>query len=275
MLRTLIPGRLDRRAVVPAALALVFAWFASGCAAPKPIPAQPRPFLFGQDTFAYANELQWIYYFDEKGAWTHRRNEPKPDYTHHCFVVVRAAKQFFLSARFEPGQPVADETTYRRRIRAVMASDPRSAAPDGEKVVIPGYGSLHEFSAAQERVLKEECGSFWQSYFQRGHWRMIFPFSRRHQAQAAGQLLASARANRPAVVHVACFPSLRINHALLLFDAQETDTEIEFAAYDPNDAQGPTRLTFDRARRTFRYPTNRYFPGGDVNAYEVYVSRCY
>ena len=31
----------------------------------------------------------------------------------------------------------------------------------------------------------------------------------------------------------------------------------------------------DARGRTFRFPANRYFPGGDVNVYEVYVSRCY
>jgi hypothetical protein len=247
----------------------------AGCASPRPIQPQARPFVFGHDTFAYANELQWIYYYDEQGDWVHRRNEPQPDYTHHCFVVARAAKQFFLNARFDPALPVADGATYRGRVRAVMASDPRNVASESEKILIPGYASLHEFSAAQEQVLKEECGGTWQSYFQRGHWRMIFPFSRGNQAGMAEQLLASVRANRPAVVHIACFPSLTINHALLLFGARETDAGIEFDAYDPNDAGQPTRLVYDRERRRFRFPMTRYFPGGEVSVYEVYVSRCY
>jgi hypothetical protein len=258
-----------------AGLGLALAWLVSGCASPKPIQPQARPFVFAQDTFAYANDLRWVYYFDERGKWTHRQNEVHSDYTHYCFVVVRSAKQFFMNARFDPHQPVADEATYRRLIRKVMASDPRNAAPEARKIVIPGYAHLYAFSAVWERVLKQEGGSFWQSYVQRGNWRMIFPFSRSHQETAAGQLLASVRAHRPAVVHVASFPSLRINHALLLFDARETAREIEFAVYDPNEAREPTRLTFDRTRRTFGFPTNRYFPGGDVNAYEVYVSRCY
>jgi hypothetical protein len=260
---------------LPAGLTLAWLCLAAGCASPRPITPQARAFVFGHDTFAYPNELLWIYYFDDQGKWSHRRNEPRPDYTHHCFVLVRSAKQFFLNARFDPHQPVATDATYRRLVRAVQRSDPRNAACDAAKIVIPGYANLQEFSAARERVLKEECGSFWQSYFQRGHWRMIFHFSRNHQDQMAGQLLASVRAHRPAVVHIACFPSLRINHALLLFEAEETATEIRFAAYDPNDAGAPTALTFDRARRAFRYPTNRYFPGGDVSVYEVYVSRCY
>ena len=34
--------------------------------------------------------------------------------------------------------------------------------------------------------------------------------------------------------------------------------------------QGPDSFTYDRASRTFEFPANDYFPGGRVDAYEVY-----
>src|SRR5439155_25347800 len=102
----------------------------SGCATSPPATSGSRHFAFEQDTFAYPNELVWEYHFDQRGKWVHQRREPNPDYTHHCFVVARAAKQFFLNARFDPAQPKADTKTCRRLIRKVVATSPRNELPD-------------------------------------------------------------------------------------------------------------------------------------------------
>src|SRR4051812_20433740 len=155
-----------------------------------------RPFDFEKDTFAYPNDLIWEYHFDASGKWVHQRREPQSDYTHHCFVVARSARQFFENATFDPAQPVAGEKTYRRLIRRVVSIDPSHPLPDAKKIVIPGYANLRDFSAAQEHLLKDECGGASQSYFQRGHWRMICPFSRTHQQRTAEQLLMDLKQNR-------------------------------------------------------------------------------
>jgi hypothetical protein len=243
-----------------------------GCATSRPVTTGSRHFNFARDTFAYANELVWEYHFDEHGKWVHQPRKPKPDYTHHCFVVARAAKQFFAHARFDASLPVANDRTYRRLIARVVSRSPLRESPEDERIVIPGYANLREFSAAQANPLQSECGGAWRSYFQRGHWRMIWPFSRRHQQNTAGQLVAGVKQNHPAVVHVVRFPSLRINHAVLLFDAVETEKEIRFAAYDPNSPEKPATLTFDRATREFSLPTNFYFPGGRVDVYRIYYN---
>src|SRR5688572_9939764 len=80
----------------------------AGCAT-APQSAPDRPFQFGRDTFAFPNELYWQYEYDQNGKWTTRPNDPKPTYAHHCFVLARAATQFFYHARFQPDQPVASE----------------------------------------------------------------------------------------------------------------------------------------------------------------------
>lgn len=229
-----------------------------------------RPFIFDQDTFSYANELVWEYRFDEQGKWTSRHREPKPDYTHRCFVVARSAKQFLQHARFDPDRPKAGADTYRRLIHQVISTSPRKELPEGRKIVIPGYANLREFSEEQGALLKAECGGAWQSYFQRGHWRMIWPFTRHHQRRTAEQLATGIKGNRTPVVHLVRFPSLKINHAVLLFAAREGDSTIEFSSYDPNAPDQPAVLTYDRATRTFRFPTNFYFPGGRVDVYEIY-----
>jgi hypothetical protein len=287
---TTIPA-LKRRAIVGMSLrdpcpfnfpkALPFAliaWLAlvpTGCSTVPPDLGGSRRFHFEEDTFAYANQLVWKYHFDERSKWTSRPREPKPDYTHHCFVVARAAKQFFAHARFDPALPVADGETYRHLIRRVVSQSPHRTATESERIVIPGYANLREFSAAQEGLLKGECGGAWQSYFQHGHWRMIWPFTRAHQERTAEGLVADLERNQPPVIHVVRFPSLTINHAVLLFDCSQTPTEIRFAAYDPNSPEQPVTLTYHRDTRTFSLPTNFYFPGGRVDVYQIYRNWCY
>ena len=99
---------------------------------------------------------------------------------------------------------------------------------------------------------------------------MIFPFSRRQQAQVAKQLAVRLKESGPAIVHVVRFPQLTINHAMLVFEAKETATGMQFAVYDPNDPTAPTSITFERENRSFFLPRNSYFFGGRVNIYQIY-----
>jgi len=257
-------------------LLLLAALLQSGCATSRRAePVSSRPFDFQRDTFAYSNQLTWVYGYDAQGKWTSRRREPKPDYTLHCFVVARSAEQFFVDARFDPSQPLADEDIYRRLIRRVVKTNLRRPVAESEKTVIPGYADLRAFSGANEKLLKAECGSALQGYFQRGNWRMIFPFSRRQQEHVAERLVARLQGGRPLVVHLARFPQLTINHAVMIFHAAETRDAIQFSVYDPNDPSKPSTLTYDRGSRTFLLPANQYFPGGRVDVYEVYCGHFY
>src|SRR5687768_7870870 len=134
------------------ALALLLA----GCAS-APKHSFSRPFTFRQDTFAYANELVWEYQFDDAtGKTSHRQREPEPKYTHHCFVVARAAKQFFQNARFDPSLSRVDAEAYRELIRRVIGVSPRKVLPEARRIVIPGYTNLFDFSSAWEDVLQAE-----------------------------------------------------------------------------------------------------------------------
>jgi hypothetical protein len=240
-----------------------------GCAAAKPA-ARTRAFDFQRDTFSYPNELVWVYGFDTNGQWTSHAKDPKPDYTLHCFVLARSAAQFFKAARFDPQQPIPDDKTCRQLVRRVVAANPRKTVPEDRRIVIPGYADLRSFSAARGDLLKQECGAAIESYFQRGHWRMVFPFTHHHQETTARELMESVRRDGLAVVHLVRFPSLAINHGIVLFATRESAERIEFSAYDPNDPTEPTGLTFDRATRDFLFPRNHYFPGGPLQVYQVY-----
>lgn len=104
---------------------------------------------------------------------------------------------------------------------------------------------------------------------------MILPFSRHHQEQMASQLVIDLKANIPPVVHVVRFPQLSINHSVLLFGAHETEQDIRFDAYDPNNPFKPVTLTYDRKTKTFSFPGNDYWRGGRVDIYEVYRGWAY
>jgi hypothetical protein len=233
----------------------------------------PRRFDFECDTFTFANELIWEYHFDSAtGKTTFTQRTPKPDYAHRCFVLTCAARQFLYHARFEPDKPVADDETYRRLIRRVIARNPRTPCEHGRQVVIPGYASLRQFSRAREALLKSECGGAWRSYVLRSHWRMIFPISRAHQTRTGERLVAAIRRNESPIIHLVLFPKLTINHGMMLFDVIETGDEIRFQAYDPNDPEKPTLLSFNRSTETFFLPANRYWAGGKLDVIQIFRS---
>lgn len=243
----------------------------TGVARATGAPRAAADFDFHRDTFAFANETKWSYSVD---AVTSRQvstpRVPPPEYTLHCFVLVRAARQFQLHARFDPALPAPDAGACRRLIRAVVSRGAQTASAAAEQVVIPGYAGLREFSGAREKLLQAECGGAWRSYFQRGNWRTVLPFSRGQQAAEAARLLANLQQGQLPIVHAVRFPQLTINHALLLFHAVEKAGAIAFSAYDPNLPGQPIALTYERASRTFTLPPLDYFAGGRVDVYEIY-----
>lgn len=257
--------------VIVAAVAVVLA---GCCVAPAP-PADParRAFDFQRDTFAYRNETEWVYGRDPvTGRQTHQPADPPPEYSLRCFVLARTAKQFHGHAEFRPEEPVLDREAYRRRVRELVRRDPRRPAPESRRVVIPGYAGLREFSAAWPELLKTEAGGAWQSYAQRGNWRMVLPFTRASQRAEAGRLARSIERSGAAVVHVSDFPRLKINHAILAYAWRETPGGMAFDTYDPNDPAGPLEMRFDSGSSSFHLPPTAYYIGGRLDAYEVYCS---
>ncbi len=235
--------------------------------------AGPRPFEFARDSFAFENETFWEYHFDAvTGKTRFSRREPKPAYAHRCFVLTRAARQFFYHARFDSRQEAADDPTCRRLIREVVARNPREPCAPEKQILIPGCASLRELSAARGALLKAECGGAWRSYVLRSHWRMVFPISRAHQARTARSLDAALKQNIPPIIHLVKFPALTINHSMILFAVTETKEGFQFQAYDPNNPQQPASLTFDRNRRAFSLPPNHYWAGGQLDIIEIYRS---
>jgi len=219
----------------------------------------PRRFVFERDSFAFANELLWEYRLvPETGKMKFSPRVPKPDYTHRCFVLVRAARQFLYHARFDSQARMADDETYRRLVRATVSRDPRRPASPQNQIVIPGFSNLREFSAARPQVLKEECGGAWRSYFLRSHWRMVFYISREHQQRTAARLEHALRQGFSPIVHLVTFPALTINHGMILFDvAADLGLSMRWLTDGqtiPQDLRSATaRLEAAAARRSGRH----------------------
>lgn len=242
----------------------------AGCAARAPAPAGTT-FRFGADTFAFENETVWEYRRDPAtGRLEWRRHEPRPEFSMRCGNMARAARQFRVHARFDASLPRVDDATYARLVADVLARDPRRSVPAPDPVVVPGYPDLAAFSRDHEALVKADLGGPWASYYQRGNWRMIFPFPPWQQQAVAGDLVAALRRGELPIVHVVRYPRITVNHMLLVFDVEETPTAIRFRTYDPNDPAAPVALVWDRASRTFEYPRTVYFLGGPVKVYPVY-----
>jgi hypothetical protein len=232
-----------------------------------------RPFQFGNDSIAFPNELKWEYGFDDRGRWVGHKRTPAPDYSLHCFVLARTAAQFYRFAEFHPELPKTNATAYTPLVQEVVKRNLRT--DEVHPVIIPGYSNLFQLSVDQEQMLKATAGSARQSYFQRGNWRMVFPFTRRNQERTATKLVEAIRHNGEAVIHVVRFPKLDLNHAILLYGYDEQPGTITFSFYDPNSPDEPRELLFDRKKRQFIFPRTNYFQGGPVNVYRIYSSWCY
>lgn len=245
----------------------------TGCVSvPTYTAPKPRAFDFKRDTLAYANEMVWEYRTDPvTGQITTHVKTQKPEFTQRCFTVSRMARQFFQYAQFDPALPKADGDRYREIIDAVVSRSPGEAREQG-KVVIPGYANLRRFSRDHAALLKAFSGGPLSSYFQFSNWRMIFPFSRDHQARTAQQFLDAVKLNRLPLAHLIrfdTFPVTEIDHFIMIVSAVETATEIRFRVFEPNEPARPSALIFDRATRSFIFPRNRYFAGGAIDVYEV------
>ena len=248
---------------------LVLVGFLLGCRTQLPAA---RNFRFPADALAVTNETAWVYGLDAAtGKRIHTPRVPPPTYALHCFVLARTAKQFHAHADFLPAEPRLTEVGYRDCLAAVLARSPRSRSRAGDRLPFPGFADLYSFSAAYPDMIRRQAGGAWQSYLQRGHWRMILPFSHRGQQAEARRLAKEIRSGEAPVVHLCEFPRLRLNHAVLLYHVETNPEGLLFSAYDPNDPGRPVMIQYHNDRG-FVMPAVPYFAGGAVKAYEVYRS---
>ena len=199
-----------------------------------------QDFAFDRDTFAFANEIR---------AFAEERDDL---YANYCFVVARSLRQFFRFARFDPGAPVLDHAGYVARVRQVVARPPwhPSIAVD-ERVVIPGYASLREFSRAEESAVKAGMGGRFWTFVHWSIWRTVFPMTRRHQASVFDEIQRELAAGRLVQLLITNWPVLELNHTVVVFASRGHGPRVDLAIWDPNEPARPGVITFDRARGQF------------------------
>lgn len=236
-------------------------------------------FRFDRDSFAFANETVFEYRDGHprlRGP-APARTRPKR-YASRCFVMTRAALQFRKFARFDSHGVPLDDPALAERIRAVARQPAwQEAWPVNRRIVFPGYSSLREMSVKRGRVLQDNIGIGWPTYFRLGNFRMVHEHSRRYQEQTHANLNAALARRELFVVYLSTFPSLTINHAVLVYarrpgSARDARTKRidRYAVYDPNHAKGPRELTWSASKRAFAYQKDWDFVGGFVQVYQVY-----
>ena len=158
-----------------------------------------------------------------------------------------------------------------RRVRAVCA---RSVwlplLPDKDRIVIPGYANLREASAARPDVFRANIGNGWSIYFRPGNFPITLPVDRSTEARVNGEIDHDLRMNYPTIVWAYRFPSLKLNHVLMIFACQRDAKAYHYLVYDPNYSDRAGHLDYDIATRSFSYQPTYYFKGGYVNVRAIY-----
>jgi hypothetical protein len=249
------------RPVATLALLLV-----AGCASLPPIdavlsrPAPPAAIRFGVDTFAFPNESR-------------AKNRGKPDlYANYCFVMARAVTQFHRFARFDPARARQPASEYEALVAKVVShppwDEPLTAA---ERIVIPGYASLHELSRDHEPAVKAGLGSPVWSWLHWTNWRVAFPMPAAQQERVARETLVELLAGRPVQFLVTNFPTWELNHTVLVYDYRIGDNgAVEFVVYDPNDPYSPGIIAYDPGARHFRAARLFDTSPGTIRAFRMY-----
>lgn len=225
--------------------------------------APPAPAIrFGVDTFAFANENRTIY-------------RGKPDlYPGWCFVMARAVTQFHRFARFDPAAPRVTAEEYAARVREVTARPPwRAPVPPGERIVIPGYGALNEFSRAEERAVKAGLTARFWSWIHWTNWRVAYPVLGAQQEGVARETVAELQSGRVVQWLITNFPVIELNHTVVVYAYRANDRQhIEFSVYDPNDPGVPGTIRFDPHARRFSSTRVYNTSVGPIRAFRMYFS---
>ena len=231
------------RLVVFVAVAILAAGCASTPRAPAtlaPGEASVRGFAFERDTFAFPNEVR---------AFTDDRDDLCANY---CFVLARGLRQFFQFARFDPAAPALDRAGYVERVSQVVARPPwHPPMAVEERIVIPGYASLREFSRAQGSAVKEGMGGRFWTMVHWTNWRTLFPLTGGHQTRVFDGIERELGAGRLVQLLVTNQPILELNHTVVVFASRGDGTRVDLAVWDPNEPARPGVITYDAAHRRF------------------------
>lgn len=260
---------ISKRARAAWLVVLLGSWFAPGGLSAK-------DFVLARDAPALTNELLWAYSTNASGLQVHHPRVPKPEFHSRCFALARLTLLFHRHARFNPDAPAPTPKEAGDILRRVRSRSPRATRPcasSSKTIEVPGFAGFHDFSAACPEQVRSVCGGAWRKYLQRGHWRMVFPFTGRQQERTARKLTLRLARQELVALHILKFPALTINHAFLAYQRVEKDGRLEaILAYDPNQPREPLSLRWNPELKRFSMAPNSYFAGGLIDVSPVYSS---
>ena len=235
-----------------------------------PSKSAPRPLEYPQDTYAFKNETVWNYGGGtvQKGPDTAKSQR---QYTRRCFVLSRSIVQFWKFARFDPDGKRLDDHQLAARIRQVTE---RSVwlpmLPEKDRVVFPGYHDLREASADRPNVFRENLGQGWAIYFRPGNFPITVPVFRGTEARVNREIYHDLQENYPTIIWAYRFPSLKLNHVLVVLQGTRDATGYHYLLFDPNYDDRLTHLDYNDKTRSFSFQPTYYFKGGYVNVRAMY-----
>ncbi|MBV9391379.1 MAG: hypothetical protein JOY96_05750 [Verrucomicrobia bacterium] len=233
--------------------------------------AANKPFEFPADTFAFSNETYYLYKTSQNGDVEIQRRPDGaiPDFSRHCFVLTRGVMQFYKFGVFRPELPKDSEADYRtiiRRLSRIPAWSNRR-----EKIIIPGYKDLYEFSEDRRSLLQKELGRWWPPCFRLGNWRIVMPVFRSGQRSLAFWLKHELDKGTVRAVYITRFRP--INHCLLAYYySAKPNGDLLFYVYDSNQAGKVVHLRYRAKDESFYFDRTWYYPGGLITVLKLYVS---
>jgi len=236
--------------------------------------AAASDFRFDRDTVGFANSTVFEYREGHPHIRRQReKGEPKR-YTRRCFVLCRTTMQFHKFARFDPHTTPLDDNALATRIRNVT----RRAAwekplPTNQRVVFPGYADLRAMSKARREVVRANLGLGWPTYFRLGNFRMLIVHDSTYHKQTHTNLDAALERGDLFVAFLTTYPSLSINHAVLVYKRKpvsQNDGIERYLVYDPNHPESPRELAWSPRTGSFSYQKDWDFVGGFVRVYQIY-----
>jgi hypothetical protein len=234
-----------------------------------PSAAAPRPFTYPDDTFDFKNETVWNYVGGSVQPETDR--DHVRDYTRRCFVLSRASVQFWKFARFDPDVPPLKPDELARRIRQVCERSVwLPALSEKDRIVIPGYRDLREASHEMRYVFQANIGRGWPFYFRAGNMVIASWVSRALEDRLNREIYADLQKNTPTIVWVYRFPSLKMNHVVVVYACTRDRTGYHYLVYDTNYRDACKHFDYDPKTRTFSYQPVYYFKGGPVTVRSIY-----
>jgi hypothetical protein len=99
---------------------------------------------------------------------------------------------------------------------------------------------------------------------------ITFWVSRAMEARLNGEIYHDLQMNTPTILWVYRFPSLKMDHVVVVYQGTKDAAGYHYRVYDPNYRDRYSNFDFDPKTRTFSYQTVYFFKGGPVTVRSIY-----